>query len=378
MNSLTPHAKQLNNCTYCPKLCRQTCPVSNMTGKETLTPQSKMHVLNMLRRNAIEWTSEASELFYGCTGCRLCTSYCGHENDVPQVLWDGRAEAVARGFIHPALTDFSDRFRRRNRELSAKLRALLAPKELAQKGEIAYFPGCDTIETSPDTIIDAVRIFHSMGSANVRVMSPPTTCMGYPLWAAGLREAAQFAAQEVIKRIRQFSTVIVDCPACAYLMRDRIPQRGYDHNTKIISSAEFLMDRINTLRFRRKIPSLIYHDSCYLGRYLRVYDQPRHLLAQCTDSVREFFHAFDKSECCGGGGLVPITLPEVTERQARHRLAEAELFDETVLISACATCNRTLNKIDSPVTATHLISMIAWGLELRDTLPVAGPNISSK
>ena len=39
----------LTYCTYCPKLCRHTCPVSNATARETLTPQTKMATMRLLR-----------------------------------------------------------------------------------------------------------------------------------------------------------------------------------------------------------------------------------------------------------------------------------------------------------------------------------------
>ena len=39
-------ARQLDYCSYCPKLCRHLCPVSGTTGRETLTPQAKMDRLH--------------------------------------------------------------------------------------------------------------------------------------------------------------------------------------------------------------------------------------------------------------------------------------------------------------------------------------------
>ena len=43
-------AKQLDYCTYCPKMCRHACPVGNASGHESYTPQSKMNRLNELRK----------------------------------------------------------------------------------------------------------------------------------------------------------------------------------------------------------------------------------------------------------------------------------------------------------------------------------------
>ncbi len=58
---LADHVDALELCTYCPKLCRHACPVANATGRETFTPQSKMQLLNMLRREAIPWHGDHTD-----------------------------------------------------------------------------------------------------------------------------------------------------------------------------------------------------------------------------------------------------------------------------------------------------------------------------
>ena len=42
-------ARQLDDCTFCPKMCRHACPVSTASGRETYIPQAKMDRLNQLR-----------------------------------------------------------------------------------------------------------------------------------------------------------------------------------------------------------------------------------------------------------------------------------------------------------------------------------------
>ena len=89
------HKRALEYCTYCPKLCRQSCPLANALGRETFTPQAKMQLLNLLRRKAIEWDAEYVTPLFACTGCRLCQTYCRHGNDVASALGAGRAAAQA-------------------------------------------------------------------------------------------------------------------------------------------------------------------------------------------------------------------------------------------------------------------------------------------
>src|SRR5689334_17393215 len=117
-------ARQLDYCTFCPKMCRHACPVSTASGRETYIPQAKMDRLNQLRLEHVPWTQETTDPLWACTGCRHCTMYCDHANEPGLVLFTGRAAAVQRGVPHPALANYSERFRAREDRLAAQLRAM--------------------------------------------------------------------------------------------------------------------------------------------------------------------------------------------------------------------------------------------------------------
>src|SRR4051812_28920989 len=138
-------ARQLDDCTFCPKMCRHACPVSTASGRETHIPQAKMDRLNQLRLGRAAWTAESTDPLWACTGCRHCTMYCDHGNEPGLVLLSGRAAAVANGAPHPALASYSERFRAREQRLSAQL-ATSFGNRLASEGELGLWPGCDAID----------------------------------------------------------------------------------------------------------------------------------------------------------------------------------------------------------------------------------------
>ena len=45
-----------------------------------------------------------------------------------------------------------------------------------------------------------------------------------------------------------------------------------------------------------------YHDSCYLGRYMDIFAEPRSALAAAGGRLREMERSGHESFCCGGGG----------------------------------------------------------------------------
>ena len=68
-------------CEFCPKMCRFSCPVSEATFREALSPWGKVSLAALSGEAP---GSSASEAFAGCTGCLRCQQYCAHANDVPQ------------------------------------------------------------------------------------------------------------------------------------------------------------------------------------------------------------------------------------------------------------------------------------------------------
>jgi len=361
--------KDLEYCTYCPKLCQHACPVSSTLGRETLIPQAKMQIMNLLRRRVLPWHPDLTEPLFACTGCRRCTQVCLHGNEVDRVLEKGRAWSLEQGAMHPALADLPARFRARNERLVAKLRREIPGRRFAGEAQVGYFPGCDTIDDALDDVRDALTLFDSLGLSFVRLVTTPLACAGYPLWAAGHHEAARAVARELVQHLRQFSTLIVGCPACTLLLRERLPAEGFEHRTEILHITEYLYIHAERLPIQRVKASAYYHDPCFLGRHLGVHDPPRRLLARCVQSPREFFHSRSGTECCGGGGLLPHTFPEATALQARRRLEEVERAEVPLLVSACATCERTLRRAGSRVEIVDILNLLAWAL---GPMPPAG------
>ena len=86
------HARELETCGYCPKLCRSTCSVSNAEPRESLTPWGKMTTTWLAARGDLPLEPSVTELAYACCGCLRCTDYCKHKNPVSETRLAARAE----------------------------------------------------------------------------------------------------------------------------------------------------------------------------------------------------------------------------------------------------------------------------------------------
>jgi Fe-S oxidoreductase len=353
-------ARQLDYCTYCPKMCRHLCPVSTASGRETLIPQAKMDRLNRLRRGLEPWTADAAEPLYACTGCRQCTTACLHGNEPGLVLMSGRAAAVARGAGHPALAGYPERFRAREARLTADARNELPTGQVG--ADVAVVPGCDALDKSPRDARATLDLLERAGVA-AELTAGRVACAGYPLLAAGHPDVFRWHATRVAAALKGFRTAVVGCSACVYTMRVSYPAEGVTLGCEVVSLAEMLVrtpGRLgNTPRpsATREKKTVYYHDPCYLARYAGVTDEPRRVLGEVAE-VAEFAWSRGDTECCGGAGLLPKTMPEIADAMARRRLKDVSARGGGVVVTSCGTCAHMLRR-NAPT-----------GVEVRD-LPSA-------
>jgi Fe-S oxidoreductase len=343
----------LTYCTYCPKLCRHTCPVSNAEAKETLTPRDKMATMRLIGRGEVPRTVEQTEPLYGCTGCGACTDFCLHKVEPGEALFRGRADAVRDGRGHPALHDFIPRFQTHSTDAGAKIRAAAPEHKRPAEAQIAFFPGCEAPELAPKMLTLCARI----GAEYVGIADGEHGCGGYPLFAAGHFDAFRLHAERMARQLAGYARVVVNCPSCVWAMRMQYRAYGVPLAPIVEHTSEFLEGYIERLPIAKKRAAAFYQDPCYLGRWLGIYEAPRKLAARAVEEVREFSRARNQAECSGGGGLLPVTMPATARAIADHRLTEVRQAKVTTVVTACSTCKRQLQRDD--VKAIDLIELLA-------------------
>lgn len=341
-------------------MCRHACPVATASGHETYTPQNKMARLDLLRRGRTPWTSPASEPLWACTGCRHCTVYCEHGNEPGLVLLRGRAEANARGAVHPRLQRYPERFRAREERLAGQLRDQLAPELLGENAAIGFFPGCDAVDKNMRDVRDTMALLAQLGAGDVRVVATGRVCGGYPLLAAGYPDMFRWHASKVASELARYQTVILNCSACLYTMRSLYPGEGIALSTRVVPLSEFLADFATAIPAPASRRAVYYHDPCYLARYTGIREAPRRILSRVAE-VRELAWAGDDTECCGGAGLLPKTMPDVADEMARTRLRELASSGGGTVVTSCATCAFMLKRnAPDPVQVFDLPGYLAY------------------
>lgn len=360
--SLDEFQNLLELCTFCPKLCRHTCPVGNAERREAVIPQAKMAMANLVRTGRVDLTADTASVFYHCNGCGLCGEYCEHDVDVTPVLFAARALAMEQGVELRSMKHFSDRFYRRNETLLRDLHQLVDERYFVEEAQVAYFPSCDAIEHRQEVIADTLKVLESVGVDYVAVHDGEYVCAGYPFWAAGLLSELGFLAKEIAAKLNRYKKIICDCPACVWVMRFLYPRVGAVLTAEVLHVSEFMDNYASRIQVSTTVPAAFYHDPCYLGRWLGVFDAPRRIMGRAVREIREFTWNRERGYCCGGGGLVSDNLPEVSRQIAQRRLEEVLRTDVPMIVTACATCERNLARESGNVEVVDLMSLIARSL----------------
>jgi L-lactate dehydrogenase complex protein LldE len=169
------------------------------------------------------------------------------------------------------------------------------------------------------------------------------TCCGQPAWNAGADKDARAIAEQVIATFNEFDYVIAPSGSCAGMIKRHYPE-VLNNDSRALALAAKTHELTSFLVNVRGMKSVAakcatracYHDSCSGLRELRVREQPRQLLASVEGlSVSELT---DRDVCCGFGGLFSVKYPEISERMADDKIADATATGADILIGGDLGC----------------------------------------
>lgn len=350
---LAERQKELETCGYCPKLCRAACPVSNAEPRDTLTPWGKMSLSWFASRGDVPADAPHASVAWACTGCHNCRENCDHRNPVADTLADARGDFFRAGVAPEAVARSAARQAERDGELAAGLDALRSLPGVDPRSPRALLVGCGYVRKLPDEARDAVLAVARL-AGDVRLVD---ACCGLPLLAAGDRSGFEAQRRRVSSSIAGAEELIVVDPGCAISFREQKP-------TLLVDLAARHLGRL------RRLPALSetrlrWHDPCQLGRGLGRYEEPRAVLGRVLGRPPdEFARRRGAATCSGGGGLLPVSMPEVSRTIASGRIAEHEHDGGGTIATACASSVRRLRSGGAEVI--DLASLIRQSLEPDD------------
>jgi Fe-S oxidoreductase/nitrate reductase gamma subunit len=315
------------SCTECGR-CSDACPAT-FTGKP-LQPRLVIHDIKMnLLKNAnkdghkelplIGSEGEGSvkeEVIWECTTCGACMEVCPvFIEHVPRIV-DMRRHLVEMKAKFPAelLTLFENMEQRSNPWGIApaeriKWAADISVKPFeAGKTEYLFYVGCAGAFDARNrtTTLSLAKILDKAG-ISWGTLGRDELCCGDSLRRLGNEYVFDRLAQANIKMFadKGVKKIITQCPHCFSTLKNDYRQYGVElkvvHHTELINS--LIQEGRLKLKPTPELGKIVFHDSCYLGRYNEIYDAPRRVIASATGSAPcEMERNRDKGFCCGAGG----------------------------------------------------------------------------
>ncbi|MGM0484908.1 MAG: (Fe-S)-binding protein, partial [Candidatus Krumholzibacteriota bacterium] len=174
------------------------------------------------------------------------------------------------------------------------------------------------------------------------ILGTEEKCCGDSARRMGNEYLAQMLIDSNIETLRkyEFNRIVTPCPHGYNALKAEYPQFGLE--VPVVHHTGLLLELVREGKLKpAKAGSArgIYHDSCYLGRYNDIIDQPRALLNSIEGmELKEFDRKGKRSFCCGAGGGRMWLEETIGERINENRVDEALGKGVDQIFTACPFC----------------------------------------
>jgi Fe-S oxidoreductase/nitrate reductase gamma subunit len=343
-------------CTEC-KRCQDRCPAH--TTSKPLSPMKLVQQIGDVAFNNPEQSLHEAcdkEAIWSCTTCRACQEICPasieHVNKIVDmrrnlVLMEGEfpGEEVMTAIdqvevnANPLGMGYATRGDWAEGQPVVMLEEGMDAETLASV-DVLYFVGC--YASFDKRNIEVAKSFVKLCQAadiKVGILGKNEKCCGEPVRKLGNEYLYQSLAVENIEMMKSYGKqVVTACPHCFNtLAKD---YRDLDFDLEVTHYTVFLEGLLSSgqLKLNSESFDCTYHDSCYLGRYNDIYEQPREILKAAGARILEMDKSKSESFCCSAGGGRILAEEKLGERINIKRVTMAGASGADLLISNCPFC----------------------------------------
>ena len=289
---------------------------------------------------------------WACTNCMYCMEHCSSSIEHgPKIVNMRQYKVLTEADFAPEL-----QLTYRNMEnnsnpwgVGSHLRSdwakELGVKTLAEDPTVEYlfYVGCSGSfdERGKKVSIAFAKILQTAG-VSFGILGTEEGCCGDSAMRGGNEYLSQTLMQTNIEVMKGYGVkkIICTCPHGYNTLKKDYPHFG--GNYEVYHHTEIIANLIAAGKITMKKPvdgMFTYHDSCFLGRYNNIYDQPRKILTAIPGmKLAEMDRKLDKSFCCGAGGARMWMEEHDGERINNMRTDQAIDVNATNIAVACPFC----------------------------------------
>jgi len=329
-------------CTECGR-CQEVCPASNT--QKTLNPK------HMIHQGKVNLFINSKSVFANRPADMLAPAPKGASMKVPLIngtdqsvsrnaIWDcttcGACMQVCPVFIEhaPKIVQMRQHLVMEKAEFPEELIALfenseqrsnpwgIAPSDRAKwaadlnvplitegvQAEYLFYVGCaGAFDSRARQVTTALTKILNAAGVSWGILGNDEKCCGDSMRRLGNEYVFDKMAQDNIAQLRKFGIkkIITYCPHCYTTLKNDYKQFGADF--EVIHHSELISSLIAAGKIKPSGDTagrVVIHDSCYLGRYNNIYEQPRAVVQACSGgrAPAEMERCRERSFCCGAGG----------------------------------------------------------------------------
>ncbi len=370
-------------CTRCGR-CQDQCP-AHQTGKP-LSPKELVQTLkaDLPLGDVLPGQTFSADKIWSCTTCLACEENCPVGVEHPRKIIGMRRYLVLTESSFPS--EAQPVFR--NLENNATpwafgwanrgnwMESLEVPEwEGEGAAEYLYWVGCaGAFDERYKKVSGSLVMLLRQAKVTFATLGNSEKCCGDSARKLGNEYLFQSLALENIETLNSLGVrkIITSCPHCYQMLRRDYQQFSGNfevyHHTEII--ARLLANGKLTLG-SQPANKVVYHDSCYLGRYNNIYDPPRQvLLAVPGLQLTEMARRGPQSFCCGAGGGRMWLEEHLGTRINESRVGQALEQQPDTIVTNCPFCLTMLSdgvkSLGSSAKVLDLAEVVAKGANLEE------------
>ncbi len=331
-------------CLDCGK-CTVVCPVARYDAE--FNPR---HIVQeALKHNG---RGPSNQTIWACLSCNMCMERCNYNVKFTDFIRSLRYKALEEGTeiqcSHGGAPQTIMHIMARRDTRQNRLDWLPDDIVIAKQCDTAFFVGCapyfDVLfsDLGVKTVEGTKGALRLLNHAHIPfTLIPNERCCGRDLLLLGDIEGFLALAQANMHEFgrRGIKNIITSCPEGYYTLKIDYPKFFKDWEINVMHITEVIAPLIENgqLALGRLEQKVTYQDPCTLGRYSRIFDQPRSILALVDGlEVVEMADSREKALCCGASPWAHCGA--VNKQIQEERLAQAGATGADILITACPKC----------------------------------------
>jgi Fe-S oxidoreductase/nitrate reductase gamma subunit len=220
-----------------------------------------------------------------------------------------------------------------------------------------------------------VKVLQAAG-VSFSILGTEEKCCGDSARKMGNEYLYQMLAMENIETMNGYGVknIVVMCPHGYNTLKKDYKQLGGDYN--VMHHTEYLARLLDEGRLRLSRPlaaRVVYHDSCYLGRYNDIYSAPRRIIQEMPGlELVEMDRHHKRGFCCGAGGGRMWMEETLGTKINDNRAAQALEKDPEIAVTACPFCmvmfedGMKFHNREEDVKVKDVVELVAGALEVGD------------